>query len=122
MTLAIPLIIITGILAWVLRPRERLTNPQRLTILAAVIPPGVAAIAAVVFQLIHNAAGKTFVSDISNSLFIVGLVLIVAAILALAGFALARKVETAKNIGFGLCITVILYIIEFGLLEGLAGI
>ena len=80
------------------------------------------AIAAVVFQLLHNATGKVGVSDISNIGFIVGLGLIGAAILALAGFALTQKGEVAKGIGFGLCIAVVLSVTEFGLLEGLAGV
>jgi len=122
MTFAIPLIIVMGILAWVLRPRERLTNPRRLAILATVIPTGAVAIAAVIFQLLHNASGNAWVSDISNTLFIVGLGLIGAAILALAGFALAHKGEVAKGIGFGLCIAIILSAAEFALLEWLAGV
>jgi quinol-cytochrome oxidoreductase complex cytochrome b subunit len=122
MTFTIPVIIVISILAWVLRPREKLTNSRRLTILATVIPPGVVAVAAIVFQLLHNAAGKTSVSDISNTLFIIGLGLIGVAILTLAGFAGKRKGEVAKSIGFGLCIAVVLSIIEFALLEGLAGV
>jgi len=120
MTFAIPLIIVIGVLAWVLRPGKRPTNPRRLTILATVIPPGVVAIAAIVFQLLHNATGKVGVSDISNTLFIVGLGIIGTAILALAGFSFAHRGEVAKGIGFGLCIAVVLSVIEFGLLEGLA--
>jgi len=122
MTFAIPLIIVMGILAWVLRPRERLTNPRKLAILATVITTGVVAIAAVIFQLLHNATGKVGVSDISNALFIVGLGLIGAAILALAGFALAHKGEVVKGMGFGICIAVALSVAAFALLEGLAGV
>lgn len=122
MTVAIPLIIVFGILAWVVRPREKLTNSSRLAILATSIPPGVVAIAAIVFQMLHNAAGKALVSDISNTLFIIGLGLIGAAILALAGFAVKHKGELAKGIGFGICLVVIVYTIEFGLLEWLGGV
>ena len=122
MTVAIPLIIVFGILAWVVRPREKLTNSSRLAILATSIPPGVVAIAAIVFQMLHNAAGKALVSDISNTLFIIGLGLIGAAILALAGFAVKHKGELAKGIGFGICLAVIVYTIEFGLLEWLGGV
>ena len=122
MTILIPTAIIAGILAWVLRPREKLTNPRRLTILATVIPPGVVAIAAVIFQLLHNATGKVGVSDVSNTLFIIGLGLVGAAILTLAGFAVKHKGEVAKAIGFGLCIAVVLSAAEFALLEGLAGV
>ena len=122
MTFAIPLIIVIGVLAWVLRPGKKPTNPRRLTILATVIPPVVVAIAAVIFQLLHNATGNVGVSDISNTFFIVGLGLIGAGILALAGFVLAHRGELAKGIGFGLCIAVVLSIAEFALLEGLAGV
>jgi len=118
----IPLIIAAGVLAWVLRPGKRSTNPRRVAILATAIPPLIVAIAAVVFQLLHNAAAKTEVSDISNTCFIVGLGLVGAAILASAGFAIARKGEIAKGIGFGICIAVVVSIMELILLEGLAGV
>ena len=122
MTFAIPLIIVIGVLAWVLRPGKRPTNPRRITILATVIPPVVVVVVAVIFQLLHNATGKVGVSDISNTLFIVGLGLIGAAILASVGFTFTRKGEVAKGIGFGICIAVIISIIEFGLLEWLGGV
>ena len=122
MTFAIPLIIVMGILAWVLRPGKRPTNPRRIAILATVISTGVVAIAAVIFQLLHNATGKVGVSDISNTLFIIDLGLIGAAILALAGFALAHKWEVVKGMGFGLCIAVALSVAAVVLLEGLAGV
>jgi hypothetical protein len=122
MSLIIPLVIVAGILAWVLRPGKRTTTPRRAAILATAIPPVVVAIVAVVFQLLHNAAGKTWVSDISNTCFIVGLGLVGAAILATAGFAIARKGEIAKGIGFGVCIAVVISIIELALLEGLGGV
>jgi hypothetical protein len=122
MYLIIPLVIVAGILAWVLRPGKRTTTPRRAAILATAIPPVVVAIAAVVFQLLHNASGKVWVSEVSNTCFIVGLGLIGAAILALAGFALTRKGEVAKGISFGISIAVVVSIIEFALLEGLAGV
>jgi hypothetical protein len=122
MIFIIPLIIAAGVLAWVLRPGKRPTNPRRVAILVTAIPPLIVAIAAVVFQLLHNAAAKTEVSDISNTCFIVGLGLVGAAILASAGFAIARKVEIAKGIGFGICIAIVVSIMELILLEGLAGV
>ena len=105
-----------------LRPGKRPTNPRRVAILATAIPPPIVAIAAVAFQLLHNAVAKTEVSDISNTCFIVGLNLVGAAILASAGFAIARKGEIAKGIGFGICIAVVVSIMELILLEGLAGV
>ena len=122
MIVIIPLIIAVGVLAWVLRPGKRPTNPRRIAILVTAIPPLIVAIAAVVFQLLHNAAGKTWVSDISNTLAIVGLGIVGAAILASAGFAIARKGEIAKGIGFSICIAVAISIVELISLEGLAGV
>ena len=119
MTLILPLVIVVGILAWVLRPRKSPTTARIAAILVTAIPQFVVAIAAIVFQLMHNAAGKTWVSDISNTCFLVGLALTGVAILASAGFAFARKGEIAKGVGFGICIAVIVAIIEFGLLEWL---
>jgi hypothetical protein len=122
MIVIIPLVIAVGVLAWVLRPGKRPTNSRRIAILVTAIPPLVVALAAVVFQLLHNAAGKTWVSDISNTCFIVGLGLVGVAILASAGFAIARKGEIAKGIGFGVCIAVVISIIDLALLEGLGGV
>jgi len=122
MTLILPLVIVVGILAWVLRPRKSPTTARIAAILVTAIPQFVVAIAAIVFQLMHNAAGKTWVSDISNTCFLVGLALTGVAILASAGFAFARKGEIAKGVGFGICIAVIVAIIEFGLLEWLGGV
>ena len=122
MTFTIPLVIVVGILAWVLRPGKNSTTACTAAILVTVIPPVVLAIAAIVFQLVHNAAGKTWVSDISNVCFIVGLGLIGAAILASVGFTFMRKGEVAKGIGFGICIAVFVSIMELILLEGLAGV
>jgi hypothetical protein len=118
----IPLIIAAGVLAWVLRPGKRPTNHRKIAILSTTIPPLIVAIAAVIFQLLHNAVGRTWVSDISNTCFIVSISLVGAAILAMVGFVIARKGEVAKGIGFGICIAIFLSIIEFGLLEGLAGV
>ena len=122
MTIIIPIAIIASILAWVFRPRKGTNKARRVAILATAIPPVILAIAALVFQLLHNAIGDEGVSDISNICFIVGIGLIGAAILVLIGFAVARKVEIVKGIGFGLSIVVILTILELVLLEGLAGI
>ena len=122
MFLAIALIIIAGVMAWVLRPGQKWTGSRRIAILATLIPPIVVAIAAVIFQLLYNAAGRMEVSGISNTLFILGLCLIGVAILVLAVFALKRKGEIAKAIGFSVCIAVIVYILLFGLLEWIAGV
>ena len=122
MSFAIPLVIVDGILAWVLRPGTKPANPRKLAILATVIPSVMVAIVSVVYQLLHNFIGKVGVSDIANTVFIVGLGLIGAAILALAGFTLMRRWEVSKGIGFGCCIVVFLSVIEFAMLEWLAGV
>jgi hypothetical protein len=118
----IPLFIAVCVVAWWLRPRKNISKTRKYAILSVIIPSLVLAVAAVVFQLIQNATGNVEVSDISNILFIAGTFVIGAAILALAGFAVARKGEIAKGIGFGICIAVVVSIIELGLLEGLAGV
>jgi Ca2+/Na+ antiporter len=105
-----------------LRPEKSPTKARTVAILATVIPQIIVAIAAIVFQLLHNAAGKIWVSDISNICFIVGLDLIGAAILASVGFALARKDEALKGAGLGICIAFTISIIEFGSLEWLGGV
>ncbi|MFH1639425.1 MAG: hypothetical protein ABIB93_03820 [Chloroflexota bacterium] len=122
MTILIPVAIVACILAWVFRPKRGTIKSRRVAVFATVIPPFIVVIAALVFQMLHNATGNAGVSDISNNCFIVGLGLIGAAILALIGFAVARKFEIVKGIGFGINIVVILSILEFGLLEWLAGV
>ena len=97
MTIIIPIAIIAGILAWVLRPKKGTIKGRKVAILATAIPPFIVAIAALVFQLLHNATGNEGLSDISNICFIVGLGLIGAAILVLLGFVVARKVEIVKG-------------------------
>jgi peptidoglycan/LPS O-acetylase OafA/YrhL len=122
MIFIIPLFIAVCIVAWMLRPRKDISKSRKYAILSVILPSLVFAVAAVVFQLLQNATGNVEVSDISNTLFITGMFFIGAAMLALAGFAVTRKGEIAKGVGFGICIAVLVSIIEFGLLEGLAGV
>lgn len=122
MIIIIPVILVIFVVAWVLRPGMRSTKSRKVAILATAIPPLVVATAAVFFQMLHNAAGKTWVSDISNTCFIVSIGLIGAAILVTIGFAIARKWEIARGIGFGICICVLIAIIELAMLEWLAGV
>jgi hypothetical protein len=118
----IPLIIVAGFLAWALRPGKNPSLWRKAAILVTSIPPLVAAIVAVIFQVLHNTAGMTWVSDISNTCFLVSIGLAGAAILAAAGFVIARKWEIARGIGFGICVSIIICIIELALLEWLAGV
>jgi hypothetical protein len=122
MIVIIPLVIVIGFLAWMLRPGKKPALSRRLAILVTTISALVVAIASVVIQLLHNAVGTVEVSDISNILFIVGLGLVGAYILASIGFIIARKGDIAKGIGFGMCIAVVVSIIELGLLEWLGGV
>ncbi len=122
MIIIVPLIIVVGIIAWLLRPGKTPTKHRMVSILVTVIPPLFVGIAAIIFQLLNNTAGTVEVSIISNTLFLVGLGLIGAYILTLIGFTLARNGDIAKGIGFGICIAVVISIIELGLLEWLGGI
>jgi peptidoglycan/LPS O-acetylase OafA/YrhL len=122
MIIIIPLFIVVCIVAWLIRPRKNTSKSRKYAILSLILPSLVFAITAVFFQLLQNATGNVEVSDISNTLFITGIFFIGAAALALAGFAIMRKGEIAKGIGFGICIALLVSIIEFGSLEGLAGI
>jgi hypothetical protein len=122
MIFIIPLFIVVCIVAWMLRPRKNISKSRKYAILSVILPSLVLVVTAVVFQLLQNATGNVEVSDISNTLFITGIFVIGAAMIALAGFAVMRKGEIAKGIGFGICIALLVSIIEFGLLEGLAGV
>jgi hypothetical protein len=122
MIIIVPLIIAIGVLAWVLRPGKSPTKSRRVAILATAIPPLVITIVAIIFQVLHNIAGRTWVSDLSNTCFIVSIGLLGSAILATAGFVIARKWEIAKGIGFGICIGVFIAVIELMVLEWLAGV
>jgi hypothetical protein len=121
MILIIPLVIIVGILAWILRPGKTATRSRKFTALATIIPVLVISIAAVIFQLIQNANATKEVSNIANACFVAGVILIVAYILTAIGFALAHKSESAKGIGFGICIAVAISVVDLGLLEWLGG-
>jgi hypothetical protein len=122
MIIIIPLIIVTGILAWVLRPGKNPVKPRKVAILATLIPPLAAATIAIIFQVVDNVSGRIWVSDISNTCFIVTISLVVAAILATVVLVIARKWEIAKGIGFGICIGVLISVIELAVLEWLAGV
>ncbi len=122
MIVIIPLVLAICILAWVLRPGKSPTNPRLIAILATAIPPLIVAIVAVISQLWHNASGRTWVSDISNTCFIVSMGMVGLAILATIGFVITRKWELAKGTGFGICIGVLISIIELAVLEWLAGV
>jgi hypothetical protein len=122
MIIIIPLVVAICILAWVLRPGKSPTNLRKIAVLATAIPPLVVAVVAVIFQLWHNATGRTWVSDISNTCFIISIGMVGLAILATVVFIVARKWEIAKGMGFGICIGVLTSVIELAVLEWLAGV
>jgi len=122
MIVIVPLVLVVGVVAWLLRPGKRPANQRKIAIMATAIPPFVVAIVAVIFQLLHNAAGRTWVSDIANTCFIITIGMVGLAILTVVGFVITRKWEIAKGIGFGICIGVFISVTELALLEWLAGI
>jgi hypothetical protein len=122
MIVIIPFVIFILVVAWMLRPGKSPTGARKAAIAAAVIPPVLAAIAAIVFQLAHNAAGETSVSGSSNTLVVVSEGLVCAAIAAAVALAFKHKGEAARGAGFGGCIGIIILIIELGLLEWLGGV
>jgi hypothetical protein len=79
-------------------------------------------VCAVIFQLVYTINGNMEVAVISNALFVAGLLLICAAIAVSICFAVARKGEIAKGIGFGICIAFTISIVELALLECISGV
>ena len=122
MTVIIPIAIIAVILAWVFRPNNKTIKARIWAILITTVPVAIVIIAALFFQLSQNSTGGTGVSVVSNILFIVSLCLTGVAILALIGFAVNRKVEMTKGIGFGISIMAILSLVGFASLEVIAGV
>jgi hypothetical protein len=122
MILIIPLLILMIVLAWILRPKEKLAASQLLSTYSVIILSVVLALAAIVVQLLSNRSGNIEVSAISNTLFVINLGLVGATILVLLLFSLLRKWNRVKQIGFGICIAVLICIVELGLLEWLGGV
>ncbi|MDD4877374.1 MAG: hypothetical protein PHQ86_09710 [Dehalococcoidales bacterium] len=122
MLFIIPLFIVVCVVAWLLRPQKDIAKPSKVAILVTAVISTVVAVAAVIFQLLHNAAGVVEVSDISNTCFIIGLSLIGAYLLTSIVFVLMHKGKIAKGIGFGTCIAIVVSIVELGLLEWLGGV
>jgi hypothetical protein len=122
MIIIIPLVIFVCAIAWFLRPGRSPSKPLIIAILVIAVPVLAASLAAVIFQLLHNAAGMAWVSDASNICFIISMGLICLAILAIVGFAIARKWEIAKGMGFGVCLGILISIIDLAVLEWLAGV
>jgi glucan phosphoethanolaminetransferase (alkaline phosphatase superfamily) len=118
----LPIFIAVCIVAWMLRPKKGMPVSRKYAIFAVSFSALALAITAIIFQLLQNATGNIEVANISNTLFSAGLLLICAAILVLVGFAVTRRAEIAKGIGFGICIAVIVSIFELGILEWISGV
>jgi hypothetical protein len=122
MIIIFPLLIISILaIAWWLRPRSNAPKSQKLVVFAIAVPSLVLAVISVILQLTQNASGTAGVSDISNALFVAGLIVVLAAVLAAAVCVIAKKWELAKGIGFGVSVAVAFSILELGLLEWLGG-
>lgn len=121
MIIIIPLSILMGFLTYKLRPRSTDMRYARFTGLGAFIISAVIAVASVVIQIIHNTAGEISVSAISNNLFIGGFFFWLIG-LAIAFILAFSQKELARNIGFGMCLTFFILVIELALLEGLGGV
>jgi hypothetical protein len=114
MIIILPLIVLIGIIAWLLRPGRKPTGVRLFAILLTVVPSLLVGVAAVAVQLLHNSNGSREVSDISNTLFLVGLGLTAIAILSCLGFAIGRKWDIIRGVGFGACISVFIAILDLG--------
>ena len=122
MIIIVPLFLVVCIVGWVLRPRRDFSKSRKYALFLVILLCVVLALAAVIFQILHNTSGTVEVSNISNTLFIAGLSVIGAAILILAGFIVGHNREIAKGMGFGVCVAIIVSIVELGLLEWLGGV
>jgi hypothetical protein len=122
MIIIIPLVLIVCIIAWILRPGINPSTPRKIAILATAVPVFIAALVAVIFQLLHNSSGMTWVSEAANTSFIVTVGIVGLSILAVLAFIIARKWEIAKGAGFGACIGVLISAVDLALLEWLAGV
>lgn len=112
MYLIIPIVI----LAWVLWLwlGQRMVRPHRTAILATAIPPTLLIIAAAAYaqpniEALREAEGYT----IPDICWLVGFGLITAAILSSIVFAIRRKWEIAKGVGFGSGIGMVALLIAF---------
>jgi len=100
---------------------KRMVRPHRFAILATAIPPTLLAIAAVVLILLDPALVETEGRNIADICWLVGFYLVAAAILPSVVFAIMRKWQIAKGIGFGSGIGLVVCLIVFGVLSGLYG-
>ena len=122
MYIYILIVLIIGVLAWVFRPKWNMSKYSKYAMLSVISLSLVFLIAAVISQLIHNASGVVEISPIADAFSIANLVLAGATLLVVIGLVVKYKGETAKALGYGIFIAVALSVLEFGLLEWLAGV
>ncbi|PPD58441.1 hypothetical protein [Dehalogenimonas etheniformans] len=115
--LAIPLLLIAAYSAWMLKLGRGLKKPRYYSILAIGVPAIIFIIGALVAELIEESAGDQSISDVSDLFFTAGLVLVAIALVALIAFALARRWEVVKGVGFSLSVTFIALFIELFVLK-----
>ncbi len=112
------LIFLVGIVAWVLWLwlGKRMVRPHRAAILDTAILPTLLALATVVFGLGNpDFVEKVIVEEYAmlDILLLVGFALVAVATFSSVGFAIKRKWEIAKGIGFGSGIGFVALLIVF---------
>ncbi len=122
MLIIVPLIIIVGVVAWLLRPRRGMPASGYKATLTIITLAAVLAVTAVVFQMVHNASGAIEVYSVSNNLFIASLGLVVVGVLMAIGLVATHKNIIARGLGFGTCMAFVILVIQLALLEWLGGV
>lgn len=117
----IPIVIAVGILAWILKPRKDLSKAGKNAILLITISSLILAVVSVIVQLVQNSTGVPDLSNISNTLFIIGIVIIFLVIILTVFFAVRHQSEIVRALSFGACIGVIICVVELFILGWLAG-
>jgi hypothetical protein len=118
----IPVSIVAGFLAWVLKPGWHPSRLRLIASLAVFMPVLILSAAAVISQLVHNAAGGIEVSGTANALVVAGMILLAVFIAAAVGCILRRKNDLAAGIGFSVSISFFIILVELILLEWLGGV
>jgi hypothetical protein len=122
MIVIIPPSIAVVVAGWILRPRKDSSRSRNEAVLAVSVPSAVVALASIAFQLVYKLNDTAGVSEVSNSLFVIGLGIVVAAMLVVGGFVIARRIEMAKGLGFGTCVAIVVSVADLALLEWMGGV
>lgn len=116
------IVVIIGFLAWLYRPKGKISNPGKYAMLSVISLSVIFLIGAVISQVLHNASGVTEISPVADAFSFANLALIGIALIVVIVLVVKRKVEMAKAIGYGLFIALAIAILEFGLLTWLSGV